>query len=127
MLPLPSKSVFLTVLPRWHTVAAVACQLYAAGWNVKIYSGSVCRNQSRLFLLRLHCFLYSQHVSSSPAVVHVSLPRSALTVAGAVGYKGKLESTQRQHTEPQCCTFHNIYFKKQNSLNHCCVPFAALL
>lgn len=80
-----------------NTVAAVACQLYAAGWNVKMYSGSVCRNQIRLFLFRRHWFLYSQHVSSSPAVVHVSLLRSALTVAGAVDYRGKLESTHRQH------------------------------
>lgn len=43
----------------------------------------------RLFLLTLDCLLYSQHVSSSPAVAHVSLLRSALTAAGAVGYKGK--------------------------------------
>ncbi|KAF0046773.1 hypothetical protein F2P81_000406 [Scophthalmus maximus] len=33
------------------------------------------------------CFPRSQRVSSSPAVVHVSLLRLALTAAGAVGYK----------------------------------------
>lgn len=49
--------------------------------------------------------LYSQHVFSSPAVVHVSLLRLALTAVGAVGYKGKLE----KHAESAChwesCTF----------------------
>lgn len=91
-----------TLISLSNSKSSSSCMLsLCCRMDCKEDSGLIHRSQSRLFLLTLYCLLYSQHVSSFPAVVHVSLLRLALTAAGAVGYKGKLESTQRAHTTDQ--------------------------
>lgn len=57
---------------------------------IAMWPGRCLQFWSQLFLFSHH-FLSSQHVSSSPAVVHVLHLRLALTAAGAIAYRGKVE------------------------------------